>query len=219
MISLNDIKTIFFDYDGTIHNSIYIYAPAFQKAYDYLVNNGLAEERCWSKDEISYWLGFNPPDMWKTFLPNLSEEIRETCSNIIAEEMKNQVLQGKPVLYEGALEILEYLKDRGYHLVFISNCKTYYKDCHTELFKLDRYFEDLICSEQFNYIPKYEIVKAIKYKYPEKMVIIGDRLQDIEAGKRNNIYTVGCNYGYALKGELIESDVIIEDIRELKHFF
>ncbi|MDF2945204.1 MAG: family hydrolase, partial [Herbinix sp.] len=116
MISLSDVKTIFFDYDGTLHNSIFIYAPAFQKAYDYLVENGFAEKKNWSNKEISYWLGFNPPDMWRTFTPNLREDIRLRCSDIIAEEMKLQITHGNPVLYEGSLETLDYLKRKGYCL-------------------------------------------------------------------------------------------------------
>ena len=34
------MKYIIFDYDGTLHNSIKIYKPAFMTAYDYLVDNG-----------------------------------------------------------------------------------------------------------------------------------------------------------------------------------
>ena len=34
---------IIFDYDGTLHETLYIYKPAFLKAYDWLVKNGYAE--------------------------------------------------------------------------------------------------------------------------------------------------------------------------------
>lgn len=219
MIPFKNIKTIFFDYDGTLHNSINLYAPAFRKAYDFLVNEGHAEPREWSDKEISHWLGFNAQDMWRNFMPNLSQESREKSSKIIGEEMRAQIVEGKPVLYKGALETLAYLKNKGYHLIFISNCKTYYKECHNTLFHLDRYFEALVCSDEFNSIPKHEILKAIKDKYPEDMVIVGDRNQDIDAGKKNNIYTIGCTYGYALKGELDEADMLIDDIQELKKYF
>ncbi|MBL4935055.1 HAD family hydrolase [Clostridium sp. YIM B02515] len=210
-----DIKTIFFDYDGTLHNSIAIYAPAFRKAYEYLVEEGYVQQRDWSNSEISYWLGFNPQDMWKRFIPDLSEELRQHCSSIIGEEMKRLIEQGKPVLYEGAIETLNYLKNKGYHLVFISNCKNYYKESHSKLFKLDRYFEALICSDEYNFIPKHEILSIIKNNYPEAMVIVGDRNQDIEAGKKNNIHTIGCSYGFALEKELDDADILIGDIREL----
>jgi phosphoglycolate phosphatase len=216
---LEGIKTIFFDYDGTIHNSIYLYAPAFQKAYDYLVDNNLAEKKSWSHNEISHWLGFNPPEMWEAFQPNLSEELRQKCSNIIVEEMKVLISNGKSILYDGALETLEYLKRNGYHLVFISNCKKYYMKSQADLFSLDRYFETMVCSEEYDFIPKHEILRAIIPNYPEKMIIIGDRSQDIEAGKKNNIYTIGCSYGYAMTDELKEADFIINDIKELSKYF
>lgn len=218
MIPFKSIKTIFFDYDGTLHNSINIYAPAFRKAYDFLVNEGLAKSRDWSDKEISYWLGFNPQEMWENFMPSLSEDLREKCSSIIGEEMKIQIEEEKPSLYEGALETLEYLKDKGYHLVFISNCKNYYKEFHNRMFKLDRYFESLVCSDEYDFIPKYEILKAIKDKYPENMAIVGDRRQDIEAGIKNNIYTIGCTYGFALKKELDEADMLIDNIEELTKY-
>lgn len=218
MIPFKSIKTLFFDYDGTLHNSLILYAPGFRKAYDHLVKKGIAEPKRWSDKEISYWLGFNPQEMWENFMPSLSTELREECSKIIGQDMKNQIEKAKPFLYEGALETLQYLKDRKYHLIFISNCMTYYKDSHTKLFCLDKYFENLVCADEYNFIPKHEILKLIKNKYPGDMVIIGDRKQDIEAGKKNSIYTIGCTYGFALKGELDSADILIDDIRELKKY-
>jgi phosphoglycolate phosphatase len=219
VIPFKNIKTIFFDYDGTLHNSIKIYAPAFRKAYAYLVEKGYAEPREWKDEDISHWLGYNPSDMWRAFMPKLDEIERNKCSSIISDEMKVLIEKGKPKLYKGALEVLEYLKYKGYHLVFISNCKIYYKDCHNKQFQLDKYFEELASSEEYNFIPKYDILNRIKDKYEEDMVIVGDRIQDIEAGKKNNIYTIGCSYGFAPIGELDNADMIIQDISDLKEFF
>lgn len=218
MIPFDKIRTIFFDYDGTIHNSIKIYGPAFRKAYNHLVQEGLGAQREWSDEEISCWLGFNPKEMWETFMPELDESIRHKCSAMIGEEMKLLTEKGGPKLYEGALEILQYLKSKGYRLVFISNCKTSYKDNHSRLFYLGDYFEELVCSEEYDFIPKYEILKKIKDNYPDEMVIIGDRKQDIEAGKKNNIYTIGCSYGFSQQGELADADLIINNIKELKNY-
>jgi phosphoglycolate phosphatase len=215
-IPFKNIKTIFFDYDGTLHNSINIYAPAFRKSYDFLVKEGLAESRQWTDKEISRWLGFNPEEMWKTFMPDLHSDYKLKCSSIISEEMERQIEEGKPVLYEGALETLQYLNDKGYQLVFISNCKVYYKEKHNKLFQLDKYFGSLVCSGEYNFIPKHEILKQIKDNYPEDMVIVGDRGQDIEAGIKNNIYTIGCTYGFALGDELKEADMLIGDVKELR---
>jgi phosphoglycolate phosphatase len=218
LIPFKDIKTIFFDYDGTIHNSMKTYGPAFRRAYDYLAGEGLVAHREWTDKEISYWLGFNPKEMWEKFMPDLDESIRNKCSLMIGEEMKALAEKGMPKLYEDALETLDYLKNREYKLVFISNCRISYRDSHSKLFNLEDYFEELACSEEYNFIPKYEILSRIKDKYPKEMVIVGDRIHDIEAGKKNGIYTIGCSYGFALDGELQEADLIINDIKELKNY-
>ncbi|MCY6484889.1 HAD family hydrolase [Clostridium aestuarii] len=219
MIPFRKIKTIFFDYDGTIHNSMEIYGPAFRKAYNYLVEGGFAEQREWKDEEIQYWLGFTSVEMWKEFLPELSDEIKEKARKTVGYEMKSLIESKKAILYDGAEETLQYLKDKGYHLVFISNCSNYYKDTHNEVFSLDKYFEKLVCAEEHDFIPKYEVLGKVMKEYPDEMVMVGDRKHDMKAGKMNNIYTIGCSYGFALDGELDEADLIIKDIRELKEYF
>ena len=67
------MHSLIFDYDGTLHDSIKIYAPAFRQAYAYLVSLKLAEERTWTDGEISPWLGFSSRDMWNSFLPELPQ--------------------------------------------------------------------------------------------------------------------------------------------------
>lgn len=213
---LKNIKTVFFDYDGTIHESIKIYAPAFRKAYEFLVENQYAEERQWTEKEISYWLGFSSKEMWKEFMPDLDENTQNEASKIIGKEMLQQLSVGKAILYDGAIDVLKYLKDKGYKLIFISNCGIYYKEMARKSFNLDDYFDEMVCSEEYNYIPKYEILSKIKDNYNEDMVIVGDRIQDIEAGIKNNIYTIGCKYGYGNDKELHQADYIIESIMDIK---
>ncbi len=211
----DDVKTIFFDYDGTIHDSIRIYAPAFRKAYDYLIEKEIVSSKTWSDDEISYWLGFSVEAMWKQFMPDLDSKTRNKVSKMIGEEMLRLINEGEVVLYDGAVETLSYLKQKGYKLIFISNCSIDYRDIARDMLGLGKYFEEMACSEEYGYIPKHEILSMIKYKYPQKMVMIGDRFQDIEAGIKNGIKTIGCSYGFHRPDELNEADFIIDDIKEL----
>lgn len=216
MINLKSIKTIFFDYDGTLHNGMKIYAPAFREAYDNLVDQGYAKPRDFSEADISYWLGYNPKEMWEKFMPDIDVEEGRKCSKIISERMGTSTLEGKAELYDGSIEVLSYLKDKGYRLIFISNCKIYYKESHCKIFNLDRYFERMLASEEFNFIPKHEILKSIIKEYPRDMVMVGDRFQDIESGRKNHIYTIGCSYGYGSPEEMDQADLVINSITELK---
>ncbi|WP_448863718.1 hypothetical protein [Dorea sp.] len=58
------VKTIIFDYDGTIHNTLRIYEPAFRKAYQWLVEQNVVEEQKIESSRIAGWLGLNSKEIW-----------------------------------------------------------------------------------------------------------------------------------------------------------
>ena len=209
------MKYIIFDYDGTLHNSIKIYEPAFKRAYDYLVSNGYAKERVFKEDEISRFLGFTAKEMWDTFMPDLPEDEKKKCSLIIENAMLQYIDEGQAELYDGVLENLSKLKKLNYKLIFLSNCKISYMKKHIDIFCLDKYFLEFYCSEDFNFIPKYEIFRLIKEKYKGDFIIIGDRFVDIEVAKKHKLFSIGCGYGYGNANELKDADYIIDNIKEI----
>jgi len=212
---LENVKTIVLDYDGTLHDSINIYGPAFRKAYQFLVDQHQVPSRTWEDKAIIKWLGLSSKEMWEAFMPNLDSELREQAGNMIGEEMKNLLQNKKAVLYEGALETLEYLKNRGYKLIFLSNCSRTYMDHSRELFGLDHYFDEMLCAQDYDFIPKYEILSKFMGQWEAEIVVVGDRNKDMEAGKQNNLQTIACLYGYAQGDELKDADYKINHIKEL----
>ena len=66
---MKNIKTVIFDYDGTLHNSTRIYADAFRLVYDRMVFDGVAPARTFADEEITKWLGYSAQDMWQEFMP------------------------------------------------------------------------------------------------------------------------------------------------------
>lgn len=213
---MNRVKNIIFDYDGTLHNSIKIYGPAFRKAYKYLVEEGYAEEKTWQDYEISKWLGYSAKDMWNSFMPNLPEQEKQKCSSIIGSAMVQYLEEGKAELYDGAIEVLKSLKDSEFNLIFLSNCKIQYMNKHMKIFKLEDYFTDFYCTEQFDFAPKHEIFNFIKEKYVGDFVVVGDRFVDIEIAKIHSLYSVGCEYGFGNKDELKEASLIAKNIKDIK---
>jgi len=200
---------IIFDYDGTLHETIHIYEPAFREAYAYLVENGYAEAREFSTEEIQKWVGYSSRDMWRTFMPELPEEVRVHCSEIVGLRMKAEVEAGNAKLYKNVIRILEHLKENGHTLIFLSNCKERYMQAHTKAFELDKYFDAMYCAEYFDFIPKAEILPEIMKKYPGEYIVVGDRANDIEMGIKNGFYTIGCRYGYGTVDEIKAADAIV----------
>lgn len=209
------MTTIIFDYDGTLHESMFIYVPAFKKAVHYLNTKNLLDKRDYTDAEISKWLGFTAKEMWQSFAPHISKEEQGVCSQIIGNEMLRLIEIGEAKLYPQTLEVLADLKQKGYRLIFLSNCKIEYMNAHKHYFELEKYFDAFYCSEQFDFVPKHELFKVIKKKFTGDFIVIGDRMQDIEIATVHHLRSIGCLYGYAHERELENASCSIVEIGQL----
>ncbi|MDE7137241.1 MAG: HAD family hydrolase, partial [Ruminococcus sp.] len=135
------MTNLIFDYDGTIHNTMKTYAPAFRNTCKWLSENGYIRPEEYTDRQISYWLGFNSTDMWEQFQPELDCKIREKARIILGNDMAERVDTGEGSLFEHAEEVLSILKNQGYRLIFLSNCRIHYIERHKKVFGLDRFFD------------------------------------------------------------------------------
>ncbi|MBR2283405.1 MAG: HAD family hydrolase [Ruminococcus sp.] len=206
---------LIFDYDGTIHNTMLTYAPAFRTAVKWLSDSGYIADRDYSDGEISQWLGFNSTDMWSQFQPQLDRDITERARIMLGEDMARRVECGEGALFEHAEEVLLQLRDCGYRLIFLSNCRIHYLERHRRVFSLDRFFDRFYCCEEFGFIPKSAIFRQIRPELSENIIAVGDRFHDIEMAAENSLPSVGCGYGYGSAEELSAADIIVKDITEI----
>ena len=216
---MQSVKTIIFDWDGTLHESIHIYFEAFLKGYQDLVESGVAPIKDWTKDEVSKFLGVSPKALWDELLPYASDIDKKNASKTVGNYMLKAILEGHAKLYPEAKALLTYLKNKGYSLIYLSNSNIYYMEAMRDFFHLEQYFDEFIVSETYKYIPKKEILKLIKPQLKAPMVMIGDRYLDIETGLENGVKTIGCLYGYGSQEELKDADLIIYELKELYHIF
>lgn len=216
---MKDTKTIIFDWDGTLHESMHIYYEAFVCGYQLCVDKNIATPKTWSKDVVKTFLGINPKVLWNELLPYASDEDKQFISKTIGANMLAFIEENKAKLYPETLDVLTYLKNKGYKLIYLSNSNVYYMEAMKKAFNLETYFDQFYVSESFGYIPKKEILAGIKDQLLSPMVMIGDRDLDIETGTYNHIKTIGCLYGYGTKDELKDADLWIESIQALKSIF
>ncbi len=219
-MDFKNVRTILFDYDGTLHDTMKIYPKAFKKAFNYLVENDYVEPYDWSDEEIQSFLGVPPHEMWNVFGKDLDAEIKDQAAHILRASLFSSIKNNEAELYDWADDVLKTLKGRGYELVFISNCQNYYLHAHTQAFSLGRYFDYMVCSESYPGVNhKEDVLEKLKPQLLKDMVIVGDKTYDIKAGKQNNIQTIGVKYGYGTPGELEDADYTIDTILDLLDIF
>lgn len=206
--------TIFFDFDGTIHETMYIYGPALDKAKEYLDEHKIPHKGL-ERELYHTYLGYNADDMWKMVMGGNDLETIHYVSSIVGREMNLNLDRGLGRLYPKTEETLMELKKRGYTLVYISNARNRYYEKVKETYKLERFFDGFFTSEMYNELPKEEILKSVMNDYPAPYSIVGDRFFDMVGGKKNNMTTIFCNYGYGKPEEGNDASYRIDSIDEL----
>lgn len=206
--------TIFFDFDGTIHETMYIYGPALDKAKEYLDEHKIPHKGL-ERELYHTYLGYNADDMWKMVMGGNDLETIHYVSSIVGREMNLNLDRGLGRLYPKTEETLMELKKRGYILVYISNARNRYYEKVKETYKLERFFDGFLTSEMYNELPKEEILKSVMNDYPAPYSIVGDRFFDMVGGKKNNMTTIFCNYGYGKPEEGNDASYRIDSIDEL----
>ena len=209
------MANIIFDYDGTLHNSMLTYAPAFRDTMKWLSDSGYIADREYTDKEISYWLGFNSTDMWGQFHPELDIAVCETARKRLGENMAHRLDSGEGALFDGTEEMLTALKNAGHTLIFLSNCRVHYMERAKRLFHLADWFDSFYCCEKYDFIPKHEIFRRFAHEHEGQYIVVGDRFHDIETAVQNDLRSIGCAYGYGTREELAKADIIVDRIEDI----
>ena len=207
--------TLIFDYDGTIHDTLHIYEPVMRDTYHWLAQAGHVKEEPLSSARIAGWLGLNAREMWEDFQPRLAEEMKEQAAKRNGDGMVARVRAHEARWYANARSTLNLLKQNGYPMIVLSNCKIGYREAHWEEFGMDRWFDRFYDCESYGFAPKTQIIKEILPEYDAPFVVIGDREKDLACARAAGAAFVGCLYGYGSRKELFGADALIMDIGEL----
>lgn len=215
MNPLTSIDNFIFDMDGTILNSSVEVLKCIRKAYDEL--------------NIPY-------DVLKVSTDVIGPPLRGIFQLISPEIKDSQVLDrlesvyGKyydfndddsSVLYDGILDFLYVLKKRNKNLFIATNKPAIPTIRLVKSFNLD-FFVDVYTIDKFEnkQINKEMMIKDIIDKHAldkSKTVMIGDAFGDVNAGKLNDVLSVGVLWGYSKnKKSLVEaSDIVVSSVSEL----
>lgn len=224
------LRAFIFDLDGTLFNSGRLSHLIYDKTFAKLAQAGIAVDPVPDERVRKSLIGMTAEEALRIVLPQESDEVHRQAMAFMAQSEK-ELIPSEGQLFPGVKETLTVLRDIGHPLFIASNGSADYVLTALEQHEIQGFFAGIFCAGIQKTASKVDLVRLIlaqagwdnTVEVPTgsggtKAWMVGDRLSDIEAGKRNGLPTVGCAYGYGNQEELADADEIIQDIQEILRF-
>jgi phosphoglycolate phosphatase len=209
MRKLYNIRLVIFDLDGTLIDS----------AEDIALHVGRVYRELKGKDVPADEVKKNIGDGARSLLANFfqGQELEDALERFLHYYISEPVIHTKP--YEGVMETLEGLKERGILLAIATNKPHAITLEVLKRLKMLHYFDevlgaDLLPEKKPSPLPLLEIAKRLEVP-PELGLMVGDSENDILAGRRAGMLTAHARWGY--KAPQSPPDYHLDHPKELLH--
>ncbi|MCC8433696.1 HAD hydrolase-like protein [Brevibacillus sp. M2.1A] len=207
---------ILFDMDGTLLQTEKLSTPAFIRTFDQLRQKGLWQGETPDESELINVLGMTIEQIWDKLLPGASEEAIHSADAFLLDNEIQLLKERVTELYPDVKSTLEKLHEKGFALFVASNGQEEYIDAICQEYELKPLMTDLYSAGRFRTHSKNDLVAKLLSDYKiGQAIMVGDRHSDVEAGKTNGLFTIGCDFGFAKPGELDGADIIITSFSQL----
>lgn len=178
------------------------------------------------EDDMSKLLTFIGPPLYDSFKEVYG--FSHDAANLAVEKYRERfstVGLFENVALDGAAEMLKSLKENGKTLALATSKPYVFAKKIVEKYAMAEYFDYMVGSEldgTRNYKDEVirEVLSQAGCKDLSRVVMVGDRKQDIIGAKKCGIASIGVRCGYAEENELENAgaDFIFENLHSLKDF-
>ena len=212
-------KLLIFDLDGTIADTIWSIRDAVNLALEL---HGY-EKR--SYDEVRRAIGNGAYELIRKSLPTNVAEDRAEVLRVLSDydRLYGTTYSRIDGCYDGMMDTLVSLKNKGYILVVLSNKQDAYVKKIVELLFSKGFIS--FAEGQRDDRPKkpdptVPLMIARHFGVaPENCAFIGDSEVDVMTGKNSSMTAIGCSWGYRPREALEDADVIVDHPCEIDKIF
>ena len=214
---MSKYKYILFDLDGTLTDPY----EGITKSVQYALNAfGIKDEPLPKlkkfigpplKESFMEYYGFDGAKA-ETAVEKYRERFRDTGI------FENQI-------YDGAVQLLSFLKDNGFILAIASSKPTEFVERILEHFHIRNYFDNVTGSfMDGRRTKKSEVVgavlEALEITEKAQVLMVGDRYHDVEGAAAVGVDCAGVSFGYGGREELeaAGATVVVDSFNNLKNF-
>lgn len=204
-------EAMLFDLDGTLFRTESVLISAYHKVFARLREEGLYPGPTPPEERILGSLGMLLEEIWRRVMPDGSPEAHSRANELLLIYQVQELGAGGGEMYPGVESTLRELHRRGIRLYVASNgLEKYVKGVirHKGLAPL---FDGLYSAGEYGTRSKADLVRRLLDEQGIASAwMVGDRSSDVEAGRKNGLVTVGCDYaGFRKEGELDGCDIRI----------
>lgn len=212
-------KVIIFDFDGTLFKTEKLALYAFNQTFERLKREGYKIDISITDENLVSIIGLTLNEIWDRFIPGSNQEIINKASAYLLNYELNGAKKGIGELYSGVEDGLKKLGNLGYKLYIASNGQKEYVDGLLEILNIKDFFVAVYTAGEYSTAKKDDLVSLLlKNHNISHAIMVGDRSSDVSAGFTNNLFTIGCSFGFSTLDELAGSDEIINNFSQLIDF-
>jgi HAD superfamily hydrolase (TIGR01549 family) len=208
-----NIKTILFDLDGTLIQTTELIIEAFKDTFNHYFNDFHLDDKSYENflgQPLFVTFGEYEKDQDK--INEMVHYYRQVSNLLIDKELK---------AYEGAKEVLSYLKKKGIQVGVVTSKMATVAKLHLEKTELYEYIDVLIGYEHVeHHKPDPEpILKALAFLNAKgsQTVYIGDHENDMIAAKKANVLACAVTYSARLAEMLsVDPEFVIDELMHVK---
>ncbi|RIV26683.1 HAD family hydrolase [Alicyclobacillaceae bacterium I2511] len=203
------MTTLLFDLDGTLIDTSSVVLPAFTATLKFLGT------KIPDTEVLRATFGVPDEEIWKQLLPEGDKALRQVAYVRAQAEICAGIRRTRVLLPE-TLTVLQKLYLRGHTLSVASNCSSAYLEAVVSSQGLGPLLTHPLCLESVGGHCKADILAAHQaYFGTDPLVMVGDRLSDVEAAKATGLPVVGCAFGFGNPQEVAGANVVIHRLSQL----
>ncbi len=192
-------ETVVFDMDGTLCDT--------RSGISHCVNLTLKklDKKTFPDNFINKHIGPPVTKIFQLLLKTNDKELLRQCVYLFRKEYKISGLR-QSRLFEGIRSLLDNFASSGLRLMIVTNKPKEFAIKIVETLKVRSYFKEIVGPEVDSLVyDKQSMLRSLIIANGldvKKMIMVGDRKDDIIAARENGVTSIGVTYGFGSKKEL-----------------
>lgn len=206
------IRAVFFDLDGTLVDSLEDLTDAVNHIREAFSHPPL------TKDAVCLKVGKGARHLVQQVLPGSSDDDINRALGLFLEHNRLHIAD-KSRLYTNVRELLLELAARDIRMAVISNKNEALCTLLLQTLGIRELLENITGGDTYGErkpspLPLLNVAKKLGIN-PNECVMVGDSINDMQAGEQAGIDSIGCTWGYGSREELAGASALVHTPLEL----